>query len=496
MDAITTFNLRQNMASNKEDEARAAVARDYFYNQDHGAIKRYLALDLQNTYSLEDIPLLKYITIDFLVSAFLTKLVNLYNEPPVFRFDESVPQKEADKFYDLMDEIEYQSFMQDTGYKTRLHNTILTFIRFNKDLNKVFVGNDYNVGNCEVVTWPGYNYEARIVAYEYMLGDELVWVVWDKKTKEHYIVKEFKFDYNSDSVVGPKLPIPGNEDTKAPDYWPWQIYRHKKQNEEFWGNGLDAIVELNRVINVLFTVCADDVINETLAVWLYNFNPNNAGNKRTDGRIKVGFRNPLFTESRIGQGSEPNIQVARADLFVNDIISFVETLMGMISNLHGVDNVLKTQLEQNLSGIAIRLRNEPLLRQWKEDIQIYRRPDLEFIKKVVDVNNYYRDGTRYTYDGQIIEKSYINPKILDKLTIDYQEPTVVTDEKQEFEVLQAKARVGLKSLVSEMQKNNPEMSETEALEKLKENIEEWDSLFASQFEVTVSGSPNEEDEDA
>jgi len=488
---FTTLNFKKNMTGNRAQQAQAAIARDYFYNQDHFAIRNYLALDLQNTYALEDIPELKYITIDFMVAAFLQKLVNVHNESIVFKFDESVPKTESDKFAELMNEIEYQSFFPDMAYKTRLHNTALAYVRYNQDLDKVFVGNDYNVGNCEVVTWNGYNYEAEIIAYEFPLGDELVWVVWDKLRKQHYFIKgDFKYDYKKRGVIGDKIPIPGNSGIDAPEYWPWQIYRYKKQNEEFWGNGLDAIVELNRVINVLFTVCGDDIVNETLAVWLYNFNPSLAGNKRKDGRIKVGFRNPLWQESKLGQGVDPKIEVARADLFVDDIVKFVETISSMIANMHGIENVLRTELQQNLAGISIRLKNEPLLRQWKEDINIFAAPDRGVIEHVVEVNNYYRDGTRRDYQGNAIPKNYIDPRILEKLVLDYQQPSVVTDETADFELLKEQAKAGLASLVNKMQSMNPEMSKDEALQKLKYNLAEWDDIFGSRLDITVPGDVN------
>ena len=123
----------------------------------------------------------------------------------------------------------------------------------------------------------------------------------------------------------------------------------------------DNSLELNRIINVLTTLGMDDIVNETLAVWIYNFNPNQAGhNKASDGRIKTGKRNPIYVDNQLNTGKEPIAQVVSAPLNTEQILDFIDSISDKISNMFGIESVLKQQLNQELSGIALRLKNEPV----------------------------------------------------------------------------------------------------------------------------------------
>jgi hypothetical protein len=338
-----------------------------------------------------------------------------------------------------------------------------------------------------------------VIAYDAMMGNEHIWYVWDKVLEQHYYIKsDFEYDPVK-GVIGKKYPIPGNERAADPlakpkDIWPFVIRRYKQQDEDFWGHGLDSLIELNRVINVLATISSDDIVNETLGIWLFNFNPAEAGsNKAADGRIKTGKRNPLFFSSKVNTGKEPTGQVIRAELQTEQIVGFVDMLSDKLASMFGVENVMKQQIQQDLSGIALRLRNEPLLRQWNEDINIWRNCDLQSCKNIVELNNYYRqkqNGLK-DYRGEWIEDNYIDPAILNKMTIDYQEPEVVTDEAMEFETYAKEARIGLKSWVARFMKRNPEMSEKEAEKKIKENKEINSELAGiSGLSINVDNTEN------
>lgn len=477
MDAITTMNLRRNINERKIYEKINAFALDYFYNQDHEAIRLFLEQDLVNIYSLEDIRQLKPVTIDFFVSRFLQQRLNVYNTAPIFRPNEKADDKSKERFATLLEELEYRSVLQDTGYKCLLHNTILATVKYNKALDKLFIENDINIGNCEVLTYEGYNYEPAIIAYEMMYRGEFVWVVWDRENEEHYLTRgEVRFNEIDRQVIvtKEKEKVGENTDITIPDYWPWAVYRYKKQNAEFWGNGLTALVELNRIANILLTLCNDDAINETIAVWLYNFNPAMAGNKRSDGKISANARNPLWVESGLGKTGDPKVQIARAPMVINDIIAFIEMLTGIISQMHGIDNIMKAELKENLAGISIRLQNEPLLRQWKEDIYVFQPYDLALAKAAVAVNNEERG-----------KANYINPNIFEGMVVDYQAPSVVSDEQAEWDLIVAKAEWGAASIVEFVQKENPEMSKDEVKELIQERLDEHEELFGSKHTIPL-----------
>jgi hypothetical protein len=113
------------------------------------------------------------------------------------------------------------------------------------------------------------------------------------------------------------------------------------------------------------------------------------------------------------------------------------------------------------------------MRQWEEDIRVFMPCDKLLIKAVIEVNNEERP------------ENQIDIKILDKLTIDYQQPKVVSDEQAEWDLVLSKAPKGADSVVEFVMKNDPELTEPKAIEKIKARIKEWDELFGSKFNIPM-----------
>jgi len=151
-----------------------------------------------------------------------------------------------------------------------------------------------------------------------------------------------------------------------------------------------------------------------------------------------------------GAREDPKAQMVTAELYNEDIIKLVETLLDMISNMNEIDNPIKSDLKDNLSGIALRLRAEPKMQHWQEDIGRVRKPDKELLEALINVNNANRSDNK------------INLKVLAGLTLDYVEPNVVKDEDGEYKLERQKWADSLSNPIAWMQRTNPELSEQEA----------------------------------
>ena len=151
--------------------------------------------------------------------------------------------------------------------------------------------------------------------------------------------------------------------------------------------------------------------------------------------------------------------------------------------MYSVDNILKANLTQSLSGIALRLKNEPILRQWKNDINIVRRADMEMLRKMIMINNYYRP------DKQISES------VLNELQIDYQEPKVITDDAEEYALEKEKWNDGISSPVKYIMRRNPEFTEQEAIDYIKQNLTEYNDIFSLSSQIDVNEVEEDEEEE-
>ena len=453
-------NNKQLKNLSMNEERKLAYMRDVFRDQDNFTIRQVLKNDLMNFMDGFDISRMKLVTLDFFVPAFLRKICNVYDTPPLLKIPDD---QRGEALTDLLKEVDAIPMMAETFERMRLHNTTLSHIKYNVDLDKITIDSRFNASNTCIIPYESDSLEWQALAYESKtVKEKTQWVVWDRLTLEHYYIttenKYPEFD-QEERFTNDRYFIEGNEDFAGPVYGdgetPWVLYRNQNHGNKFWGNGLDSLIELVQTINILLTVANDDTIQETIRLLILNFQP--SGTAGEGGQIKSGLRHPIFPENSMLESS-PDAKVLSADLYNDEVYKMVEQLGNFISNLHNVDSPLKTAVEQNLSGIAIKLRTEPLLRQWASDINRLRSPDLELMRKLVLVNNYHRD-------------EQIDPSVLDEMTFDYQEPKVVSDEKVSYELERMKWEDGTSSPVRWLLKNHPEQDEDWALEYIRNNKE-------------------------
>ena len=465
-----------------EQLEQLANLREVFFTRDILNTINILNADLKKYVDAGDISRMRAVVLDELIPSFLKKICNVYDTPPLFKFDESVKDDDISSFDELRKEVQLNSFMSETQERSRFHNTIIAYVRYYAPLDKLYLENSWHAGNCRVETYDGYDQEMKGFSYvQDGEGDTQYRIYWellgynDDGTANtlHYKVKLKKDGGEPDNSNENREPIGDNEDLEGPSYWPFVVYKYSGRGRGFWGNALDSLVELVRSINVLLTVTNDDTIQETIRILLLNFTP--SGTVGESGQIKTGLRHPLKPENELG-GSGMKAEILSADLYNEEVMKLIEGLWSVVSNTHNVGNVLKPDFKQAVSGLALRLQNEPLLRDWSHDINIMTPLDAQLVETIIAVNNYHREGKE------------ISKEISDKLLIEYQEPSLVSDEKEEYEVEQMKWKDGTSSPLLYVMRKNPEMDEAEALEYIKDNIQVVDDLTGGK--IVIAGEPD------
>jgi len=107
--------------------------------------------------------------------------------------------------------------------------------------------------------------------------------------------------------------------------------------------------------------------------------------------------------------------------------------------------------------------------------------DRDLLQTLVDVNNYHREPGRQISDG-----------FLERVSVDYQEPRIVTDEKEDYELERAKWEDGTSSPIRYILKKNPEFNEDEAKEYIRLNLSDSNEITGVGIGIPV-GEEQEED---
>ena len=472
-------------AVTNEERATLAGLREIFFSRDGVNIAKILRSDLSNYMDAGDAKKMRLVLMDEIIPAFLRKISNVYDVPPVYKFPEEgeADQEAEDALREFWNDLNLPVFFQENAEMMRFNNVSLALVKFSETLKKVFIDGTLHAGNSKVESFPDYVFEPKKLTYYRMEGKDKYAIVWElidmledgTAVTEHY---KYKMGENGIEPEAPeKIAIDSEaSDLSGPPYWPVVVYRYSERGAAFWGNAMDSLVELVRAINVLFSVCNDDTIRQSIRILILNFDPKGVDN--ANGKIKTGMENPVTPEGQLGN-NDPKGEILEAKLFNEDVINFVESLFAIVSNTHNIGSLLKQDLKESLSGIALKLTQAPLLRDWAHDINIVRQPDKELLSLLVRVYNYHGD-----------KKKQLSQELADAVQVDYQEPNLVTDDKEEYELEVIKWKDGQSSPVLYAMAKNPEFTRDEAIDWIKKNLQDTEELTG--LKITMPGQDEDE----
>jgi hypothetical protein len=452
------------LAVNEDELARRAQIRNVYFAQDNLSIQYILKNQLSKFMDNYDISKLQYISLDDFTRTFLQKIALVHKSPMIVRYSENVDEETQGKIQSLFNEVEINKVLQNAEMRMKLHNTILIGVRYFDKLNKLYLDDSFDAGTCQVVGFDGYEDEQRFVIRKRMdRFEKPEWIVWQRDTDWNYrIVDEPRYDMGVEDLLNERYMIDGSGKFNfQSSYFPFVKYQAVDQYMGFWGNGFDALVQLVQTVNILLTVLSDDTISETLRILLMNFVP--VGIDGKPGEFKVGMRNPVVAQ--LPPGEEANAEVLSAELYTEEILTFVDKLVDQLASMHGIDNVLTKEIKADITATAERLRNEPLIQTWQRDINVIRKYDLKLVNKLIEVNNFHR------------EDNQIDPEVVKEIVLDYQIPNAVTNELEDYNLERLKWEDGTSSPLLWVMRRNPEMSKEEAENYIRENKQSTNELL-------------------
>lgn len=475
-DIYSQLNFERIVQHNR-DESKRAKLRNHFYSADGEFIKSQTKSDMfKYMPDVFDLETIQYITIDDFVKAFLMKISHVHKRPIIIKFPDDVDAEELNKFNRLMSEVNIHRVLHDAEMRTKLHNTLLLAVRYYSKLDKLYLDSSFDAEQTGIIAYDGMETEERLVVRSrYNRFERPEWIVWDRENLYNYrLVDVPKYDLEEEVIVNMKYQIDSDAIFQGEQsYYPFVKFQYEDQNNGYWGNGMDGIITLARIINLLYTVSGDDAIAETIRILMLNFDP--IGVDGAEGSMKVGLRNPIIAKTRAGE--EARAEIISADLYIDEIITLIDKIIDQFSALHGIDNVLSKEIKAEISATSQKLRNETSLHSWQRGIEIFRPLDTALIKKIVKVNNYHREKERKVDEG-----------ILDSMTLNYAEPDFGADPMTEYNLERLKWEDGVSSPVLYIMRQNPEFDEIQARAFIQGNRQVTNEVLGINVSSLPTGS--------
>jgi len=250
------IRVRQQSA-NEDEQARRAVERSIFLAQDNYSIERILETEMLKFMSRKRLNKTQLVSMDGFVKSFLDKLCLVHKQPAIIKVDPSADAKQKQLFYKLLEEVEFYKTAIDSDIKMRLHNTILSAVRYYPKLDRIYIDNSFNAGTTKVVGFEGFEDEARfVIRYRINKYEKDEWVVWDSLNKWNYrCIDEPKYDADVEDIISAKYEIDADIPFEYQEsYWPFTKYQYSDDNYGFFGCGFDTLVTTNKITIILMTI--------------------------------------------------------------------------------------------------------------------------------------------------------------------------------------------------------------------------------------------------
>lgn len=478
----TLLQWEKNSINPKEVKAKAKL-RNVFLDMNNTVIRQVLVNDL--LYYYDNVRKLRLFTFDYFVRGFLERICQTHRSPIYFKISD-VEETEKKKFIDLMNKVGIHPFLAEMDLRVRLHNTVIVKVSYNKSTEEITLNYTFDPSNCEVITFDGYTNEPKIIIRPHIDNGEKKWYVWDREVMAEYVLKE------EPKIVDGMITNERVYDFKEISYWPFVVYQYKPSCIDFWGSGYDSLVTFSRFMNFTYTYMNDDNIKNTMRMLMLNFIPQGtpsnpysliAGSddlpdNQVTTEIKLGMDNPVYGE--VFTDRDAKAELIYGDLNGSQLIEIVEKLGEQLSTMHGIGNILKDESLEEVASVAMKLKMENTLKNWKNEIQIYRQYDRNLIEKIVEVHN-----AEFT--------DSISDAVIDGLNIDYAQPTLVSDSKADHELAKMQWEDNISTKIDHIIRLNPELTEEDAKELLRRNKElnqEFgdgiESMFDQQMQSTGS----------
>jgi tRNA uridine 5-carbamoylmethylation protein Kti12 len=435
----------------------------HYYQGNKNELESYLIDALSITYDIDDISemQLNYVNI---VKKLVNQIAVIYKKQP----DRYLANEDGERNEDwtnyylemLPDDIENKD--KTANRYGLLFDTVLTQVYFDNGIKyRVHPSQNINVKVDDEDTQ-----KIKILMYDKYFNDELYTIVFTDT--EHY-----KLDQDGNPVS-----FKGNENNKNSfgviPFARWIT----GQFENLWGEGMTDAVNVNEQINFLLTKLVNrDIVLGTEGVTLAV----NCGLKKKvieeDGtttstlrKVRVGRKHPIVVENLKSDDQPARVEHIAFTSHIQEIKDTIDWYIKLIALTKGLNPnsfLAETQATSGYSKIIDSMEQLEFREDMLASARLYEQERFEITRKV---NNYYA-GTK---EGTAAKLKAIPDNL--ELVVDFAEIEIPRTSQEIRDDRQFEFDKDLSTPKDWLKKNNPDLTDEEAEEKLIENKKFNDSL--------------------
>lgn len=256
------------------------------------------------------------------------------------------------------------------------------------------------------------------------------------------------------------------------------------QDGKYWSEGGDDIVDAGVLLNVLLTDLY--YISKFQGMGIFYLI-----GKGIPQEFKVGPSSGIFMEKVEGD-PETQIGFATSNPPIADHLSLIEQYVAFILS---TNNLEPSSISSSLgvsnanSGVQEMIKRSENIEDIEDQQELYKDQEPDLYKKIAKVYNYY-------YERNLLDSKYneIGKIVDDKITLKFTKPEIYTSEMDKLNVIEKRLQLGLDSMLEAVKRDNPELSEEEAQEKLRKMMEEKLLKASQQMREVLNGNESIEDD--
>jgi len=366
--------LQQKGLAKADRMENAQVAQD-FLSKDKRAIKSYLVVDLEKTFSSSDVKEFQLAYVN-LVPKVLKNITLLYKSPAKRAIEGD--KGGSERLNDALNKTSYDKFMRDIHKGVKLHNTVLggTVPDGMGGVRHMILRPDL----ADVTENPNNFLEIGSLKYPVMRmidgHEEVVYEYWSDT--------EYKWlNANDVQIVTDGAPI---DNEGHPGFNPFMPFRLEDQND-FWGDGMGDFVDANRYINFIMT----SALGENIVMSGFG---QLVGTNLGKTEIKIGPRHPILADEVTNDMVPPKLENVAGTPMIEELQGVIDWMQKVQGMLQGMPASSFSEAQEIMSGYAKMMDSLELIEDRDADALVFRVAEARYLGKFAGVYNKTAQGEK------------------------------------------------------------------------------------------------------
>lgn len=260
-----------------------------------------------------------------------------------------------------------------------------------------------------------------------------------------------------------------------------------EQDGQFWALGADDITDQSIKINALITHVNHVAITQGYGQLVIS-GPN------IPKSVKVGPNHAINLEKPEGETSNAEASFISANPPISELMNLATMQVGLLLSTNNLSTKgIQTDLSgagSAESGIRMLLDMSELVGEIEEDEILFSEAEPEVFERCRRWDELFRSKELLVDDQARIKM----PKSFDQLVVTYPSAKPIVSEKEELDIIKMRREMGINTEVELLQRDNPSMTEKQAIEKLMRlNDEKINRLMKMQTVIQSNKVINDDE---